>query len=297
MNANTRVLDPLVLGFWRLLDWQITPQENLRFLKQAIELGIRDTDHADIYGEYQCEAEFGKALALEPSIREHIRIITKCGIKPAFPSLGLAGKANHYDSSKVHIIAQAQQSLKHFGTDRLDVLLIHRPDYLMDADEVADAFNTLKQNGDVLHFGVSNFTPSQLGLLQSRLDFALVTNQIEFSPYEMKALDDGTLDQCQQLGINPMLWSPLAGGRIFSSEDEKAKRLRAVLQQVGEEIGCTEIDQVIYAWLAMHPSKPATVLGTGNITRVASAFASQSLSMGREQWYRIWTASTGHSVP
>lgn len=202
MNSNTRVLDPLVLGFWRLLDWQITPQENLRFLKQAIELGIRDTDHADIYGEYQCEAEFGKALALEPSIREHIRIITKCGIKPAFPSLGLAGKANHYDSSKAHIIAQAQQSLKHFGTDRLDVLLIHRPDYLMDADEVADAFNTLKQNGDVLHFGVSNFTPSQLALLQSRLDFALVTNQIEFSPYEMKALDDGTLDQCQQLGMN-----------------------------------------------------------------------------------------------
>ncbi|CAM3883877.1 aldo/keto reductase [Pseudoalteromonas maricaloris] len=297
MNANTRVLDPFVLGFWRLLDWQITPQENLRFLKQAIELGIRDTDHADIYGEYQCEAEFGKALALEPSIREHIRIITKCGIKPAFPSLGLAGKANYYDSSKTHIIAQAQQSLKHFGTDRLDVLLIHRPDYLMDADEVADAFNTLKQNGDVLHFGVSNFTPSQLALLQSRLDFALVTNQIEFSPYEMKALDDGTLDQCQQLGMNPMLWSPLAGGRIFSSEDEKAKRVRAVLQQVGEEIGCTEIDQVIYAWLAMHPSKPATVLGTGNITRVASAFASQSLSMSREQWYRIWTASTGHSVP
>ncbi|RXF00749.1 aldo/keto reductase [Pseudoalteromonas sp. PS5] len=297
MNSNTRVLDPLVLGFWRLLDWQITPQENLRFLKQAIELGIRDTDHADIYGEYQCETEFGKALALEPSIREHIRIITKCGIKPAFPSLGLAGKANHYDSSKAHIIAQAQQSLKHFGTDRLDVLLIHRPDYLMDADEVADAFNTLKQNGDVLHFGVSNFTPSQLALLQSRLDFALVTNQIEFSPFEMKALDDGTLDQCQQLGMNPMLWSPLAGGRIFSSKDEKAKRLRAVLQQVGEEIGSTEIDQVVYAWLAMHPSKPATVLGTGNITRVASAFTSQSLSMSREQWYRIWTASTGHSVP
>ena len=297
MKTSPRIIDPLVLGFWRLLDWQVTPQQNLSFLKQAIELGIRDTDHADIYGEYQCEAEFGKALAIEPSTREQIRIITKCGIKPGISSLGLAGKANHYDSSKAHIIAQAQQSLKHFGTDRLDVLLIHRPDYLMDADEVADAFNTLKQNGDVLHFGVSNFTPSQFDLLQSRLDFSLVTNQIEFSPYEMKALDDGTLDQCQQRGINPMLWSPLAGGRIFSSDDSKATRLRAVLQQVGEEIGSTAIDQVIYAWLAMHPSQPATVLGTGNITRVASAVASQSLSMSREQWYRIWTASAGHSVP
>ena len=297
MNSNTRVIEPLVLGFWRLLDWQITPQQNLSFLKQAIELGIRDTDHADIYGEYQCEAEFGKALTLEPSIREQIRIITKCGIKPAFPSLGLAGKANHYDSSKAHIIAQAQQSLNLFGTDRLDILLIHRPDYLMDADEVADAFNTLKQNGDVLHFGVSNFTPSQFDLLQSKLDFKLVTNQIEFSPYEMKALDDGTLDQCQLHGINPMLWSPLAGGRIFSSADAKAVRLREVLKQIGQEIGTTEIDQVIYAWLAMHPSQPATVLGTGNIARVASAFNAQTLTMNREQWYRIWSASTGHSVP
>ena len=150
MNNAERKIDELVLGFWRLLDWQITPQQCLAFLEQAIEAGVRHTDHADIYGGYGCEAEFGKTLALKPSIRDEIRIITKCGIKPAFASLGLAGQANHYDSSAAHIISSAQQSLKHFNTDRLDALLIHRPDYLMNADEVAEAFTTLKRNGDVL---------------------------------------------------------------------------------------------------------------------------------------------------
>jgi diketogulonate reductase-like aldo/keto reductase len=164
-------------------------------------------------------------------------------------------------------------------------------------DVQTQAFNTLKANGDVLDFGVSNFTPSQLSLLQSRLDFELVTNQIEFSPYEMKALDDGSLDQCQLLDIKPMLWSPLAGGRLFSSDDEKAVRLRAVLEQVGAEIGATAIDQVVYAWLLMHPSAPSVVLGTGNIERVKSAVEAKQLSMSREQWYRIWQGSTGHIVP
>lgn len=297
MNNSSRVIDELVLGFWRLLDWKVTPEQSLQFLEQAIAAGVTHTDHADIYGEYGCEREFGKVLALKPSIRDEIKIITKCGIKPAFPSLGLAGKANHYDSSAEHIIASAQQSLKHFNTDRLDVLLIHRPDYLMHADEVANAFNTLKQNGDVLDFGVSNFTPSQLSLLQSRLDFELITNQVEFSPYEMKALDDGTLDQCQLLDIKPMCWSPLAGGMLFDEKNEKAIRLRHVLEQVGREIGANSIDQVVYAWLLMHPSSPSVVLGTGNIERVKSAVAAKQLKLSREQWYRIWQGSTGHSVP
>ncbi|MCG7537590.1 aldo/keto reductase [Pseudoalteromonas sp. OOF1S-7] len=292
-----KVMGDLVAGFWRLLDWQHSPAQTLDFVKQLTELGIRDTDHADIYGQYECEAAFGRALALEPSVREQIRIITKCGIRPALASKGLGGKANHYDSSKAHIIASVQQSLKHFGTDRIDTLLIHRPDYLMDADEVAEAFNTLKQQGDVLHFGVSNFTPSQLSLLQSRLDFDLLTNQIEFSPYELKALNDGTLDQCQQLRIHPMLWSPLAGGRIFAAQDDKAVRLRTCLSEVAAEVGASGIDAVIYAWLLMHPSKPSVVLGTGNIERVRTAVAARTLTLSREQWYRIWQASTGHSVP
>lgn len=297
MSVSTRPIGELVLGFWRLLDWQMSPQACVKFVEQAIELGIVDTDHADIYGQYECEAKFGEALQVAPHLRDQIRIITKCGIRPALAKKGLAGKANHYDSSKAHIISSAQQSLRHFNTDRLDTLLIHRPDYLMNVDEMAEAFITLKQNGDVVNFGVSNFTPSQFALLQSRLDFSLVTNQIECSPYEMKALDDGTLDQCQQLRVHPMLWSPLAGGKLFNTADEKALRLQTTLQQVGEEIGAPSIDQVAYAWLATLPSKPSIVLGTGNIERVRSAVTAMQLALSKEQWYRIWQASTGHSVP
>ncbi|CAH9064394.1 Oxidoreductase YdhF [Pseudoalteromonas sp. CIP111854] len=297
MNSAKSIIAPFAVGFWRLLEWQLTDKQCLTYLQQCIELGITDTDHADIYGQYECEAAFGKALKLAPQVREQIKIITKCGIRPALEKKGLAGKANHYDSSKAHIIASAQQSLKNFNTDRLDALLIHRPDYLMEADEVAEAFYTLKRQGDVLDFGVSNFTPSQLELLQARLDFPLFTNQIECSVYQMKALDDGTLDQCQRLFIKPMLWSPLAGGLLFDTQDEKASRLVTVLEQVAQEIGASAIDQVAYTWLNKLPSKPSIVLGTSNINRVESAISALQLTLTREQWYRIWQASTGHSVP
>lgn len=292
-----RLIDPLVIGFWRLLEWRLSDQQCLSFLKSCIEQGITYTDHADIYGQYQCEAAFGRALSLEPSIREQITLITKCGIRPALRDQTLAGKVNYYDSSKSHIIASAHQSLRHFRTDRLDILLLHRPDYLMDADDVAEAFTALKQRGDVMNFGVSNFSPSQFSLLQSRCDFPLVTNQIECSPFELSALDDGTLSYCQEHRVTPMFWSPLAGGKLFNNDDEKGLRLRQVLQQVGHEIGANSIDQVVYCWLFKFPTLPSIILGTGNIERVKSAALSHSLKMEHEQWYRILQASTGHSVP
>ncbi|TMO84564.1 aldo/keto reductase [Pseudoalteromonas ruthenica] len=292
-----RTISPLVLGFWRMLDWQRSAQQNLAFVEQCIEQGIVDTDHADIYGQYRCEAAFGELLKLKPSVREQIRIITKCGIALQQGKRAVPGHVNHYNSSREHIIASAEKSLQHFHTDRLDCLLIHRPDYLMQADEVAEAFNTLRARGDVLHFGVSNFTTSQFELLQSRLDFPLQTNQIEFSPYQMNVLDDGTLDQCQRWRINPMCWSPLAGGEIFTSMTEKAQRLRQTLEQIAQEIGASGLDQVVYAWLLKHPSQPAVVLGTGNIDRIRSAIGAQLLELSHEQWYRIWQASKGHAVP
>lgn len=296
-TQGERHIQQMVLGFWRMLDWQRTKEENLRFLEQSIELGIVDTDHADIYGGYECEKAFGEVLALKPQLREKIRIITKCGIVLQQGERAIAGQVNHYNSSKQHIIDSAQQSLRNFGTDRLDTLLIHRPDYLMDADQVAEAFNELKAQGDVLQFGVSNFTTDQFELLQSRLDFKLVTNQIEFSPMNMHALDDGTLNQCQQHRVHPMYWSPLAGGQIFNASDKQAQRLHDTLNIIASEVGAQSIDQVIYAWLLSHPAKGSVVLGTGNIERVESALAAQSLQLTNEQWYRIWEASKGHPVP
>lgn len=290
------IFSELVQGYWRLADWQMTPQERLAFLKQHIELGITTVDHADIYGGYQCESLFGEALALEPSLRDSIEIVTKCDINlctPDFPNR----KINHYDTSKTHIINSVNNALTRLNITEIDVLLIHRLDVLMNADEVADTFNQLQKEGKVKHFGVSNFTPSHFELLQSRLDKPLVTNQVEINPLNFEVAHDGTLDQLQMNRIKPMAWSCLAGGEIFSGQSEQAVRVRNVLEELKEEVGAQSIDQVIYAWVRKLPSKPLPIIGSGKMERVQAAVDAMSIELTREQWYRVWVESKGHGVP
>ncbi|KAB2823553.1 MULTISPECIES: aldo/keto reductase [Aliivibrio] len=286
----------LVQGYWRLGDWGMTPQQRLTFLKQHIDLGITTVDHADIYGGYQCEHLFGEALSLEPSVRDQIEIITKCDINLCtsdFPNR----KINHYDTSKEHIVNSVNNSLSRLNISEIDVLLIHRLDVLMDADEVADTFNQLQKEGKVKHFGVSNFTPSHFDLLQSRLDKPLVTNQVEINPLNFEVAHDGTLDQLQMNRIKPMAWSCLAGGELFSGQSEQAIRVRNVLEELREEVGAKSIDQVIYAWVRKLPSKPLPIIGSGKIERVQAAVDAMDINLTREQWYRVWVESKGHGVP
>ncbi len=221
-----------------------------------------------------------------------MEIVTKCGIAlTAKPEHAL----NHYNTGKDHIIASAEASLRKLGTDHLDLLLIHRPDPLMNADEVADAFITLKQTGKIKHAGVSNFTARQFELLQSRLPFPLVTNQLEISPLHQEGTLDGTLDQCQQLGIKPMAWSCLGGGRLFS--DDAYGPLRAELEQIRQEVGAQTIEQVVYAWVMMLPSQPLPLIGSGKRERIAAAVAAESVELNRQQWFRIRKAALGYDVP
>ncbi|EPF2504515.1 aldo/keto reductase [Vibrio fluvialis] len=286
----------LVQGYWRLGEWGMTAQERLTFLKQHLELGITTVDHADIYGNYECEQLFGEALALEPSLREQLQIVTKCDIKlcsAKFPER----KINHYDSSAAHIYQSVNNSLERLRVNEIDVLLIHRPDVLMDADEVAEAFTELHKVGKVKHFGVSNFSPAQFELLQSRLGKPLVTNQVEINPLNFDVAHDGTLDQMQMLRTRPMAWSCLGGGAIFNGDSEQAQRVRAVLEELREELGAESIDQVIYAWVRALPSKPLPIIGSGKIERVQAAVDALDLTLSREQWYRVWVASKGHGVP
>ncbi|EKA6052942.1 aldo/keto reductase family oxidoreductase [Vibrio parahaemolyticus] len=286
----------LVQGYWRAADWGMTAQERLSFLKQHIELGITTVDHANIYGNYECEALFGEALALDKSVRDQIQIVTKCDIN-------LCGdktperKINHYDTSSAHIYQSVNNSLERLNVDEIDVLLIHRPDVLMDADEVAEAFTELHKVGKVKHFGVSNFTPRQFELLQSRLGKPLVTNQVEINPLNFEVAHDGTLDQMQMLRTRPMAWSCLGGGSIFSGESEQAILVRNELEAIREEVGATSIDQVIYAWVRRLPSKPIPIIGSGKIERVQTAVNALNIELTREQWYRVWVASKGHGVP
>ncbi|WP_394777434.1 aldo/keto reductase family oxidoreductase [Undibacterium sp.] len=282
----------IVLGLWRLGSWDMSPQQRLAFLQQSLELGITTTDHADIYGDYQAEALFGEALSLQPSIRDKIEIVSKCGIKLVSPGRP-AHTLQHYDTSRAHIIASAERSLLNLHTDHLDLLLIHRPDPLMDADEIAEAFTSLQQSGKVKYFGVSNFTPSQFELLASR--FPLVTNQLELSVLHMAPLDDGTLDQCQRLALSPMIWSALAGGRLFNEQTEQAIRVRKALEAIAAELNVS-VSTVAIAWILQHPSKPLALTGSGRIEAVRDAVAATAITLTREQWFSVWIASAGRNV-
>ncbi|SFT61835.1 Predicted oxidoreductase [Kosakonia arachidis] len=281
-----------VMGYWRLMEWNISPHQLVSFIEAHLDLGISTVDHADIYGGYQCEAAFGDALKLAPHLRERMEIVTKCGIATTAKAENLLG---HYITDRDHIIKSAEQSLSNLAIDYLDLLLIHRPDPLMDADEVAEAFLHLHQSGKVCNFGVSNFTPAQFSLLQSRLPFTLATNQVEISPVHQPLLLDGTLDQLQQLRIRPMAWSCLGGGRLFN--DPAFQPLRDELTNVARELNAETIEQVVYAWVMRLPSSPLPIIGSGKIERVKSALGALELQMTRQQWFRIRKAALGYDVP
>lgn len=292
LHAQGPTFSRLIMGYWRLMEWQLSPAALLDLMKYHLDLGVTTIDHADIYGGYQCEEAFGHALRLEPSLRDRMEIVSKCGIAlTAKPEHAL----NHYNTGKAHIIASAEDSLRKLATDHLDLLLIHRPDPLMDADEVAEAFISLKQAGKVKHLGVSNFSARQFELLQSRLPFPLVTNQLEISPLNQSTTLDGTLDLCQQLRIKPMAWSCLGGGRLF--EGQEYAPLRAELEQIRHEVGAQNIEQLVYAWVMMLPSQPLPLIGSGKRERIAAAVAAESIALTRQQWFRIRKAALGYDVP
>ncbi|MBG6078689.1 aldo/keto reductase [Rubrivivax gelatinosus] len=298
MDRNTShpphdgLLSPVVAGCWRLHEWGFDVAARVRWIEQALELGISTFDHADIYGGYRVEALFGEALAAAPGLRERLRLVSKCGIKLVCDARP-AHAIKSYDSSREHVVASVEVSLRALRTDRLDLLLLHRPDLLADPDEIAATFDDLRRAGKVLHFGVSNHTPSQFALLHRR--FPLVTNQFELSPLQMQALADGTLEQALDLGLPPMIWSPLAGGRLFRGDDEQARRVRAVLEALGAEHGVSAAT-VAYAWILRHPSRPVPITGSSRIEALAEATAALALGLPAEAWYRLWQASMGHEV-
>ena len=274
-------------------EWRLDVPARVRWIEQALDLGITSFDHADIYGGYAVEALFGEALAAAPGLRSRMQIVTKCGIKLVTPARP-AHAIKSYDTSRAHVLASVDASLQVLRTDHLDLLLIHRPDLLMDADELAATFNELRAAGKVLGFGVSNHNPQQLAMLHRR--HALLTNQIELSPLQLQALSDGTLDQCTDLGLRPMIWSPLGGGRLFTGNDAQAQRVRGVLDDLARGHGVSAAT-VAYAWIVRHPSRPRPITGSGRIEALREAVAALDVPLSAEDWYRVWQASTGHEVP
>ncbi|HSG26887.1 MAG TPA: aldo/keto reductase [Candidatus Krumholzibacterium sp.] len=277
----------IVSGMMRLREWDLDSRELSGFIGRCVGLGVTTFDHADIYGDYSCERIFGDALRETPSLRDSIEIVTKCGIMLVSEN-NPGCRVKHYDTSRGHIVSSVENSLRRLGTDRIDILLIHRPDPLMDIGEVASTFDSLHRSGKVLHFGVSNFTPVQYDLLASAMSRPLVTNQIQASVLHLDPLEDGTLDHCISRGIAPMAWSPLGGGGLFDGSDRAARLLKVL----GERP-----DMMALAWLLGHPSRIVPVLGTGRVERIERAVSALDIRLDREEWTGIWAASRGGPVP
>lgn len=292
MTSQPLALSPIVAGLWRITGWNLGVAERVRWIEQALELGITTFDLADIYGDYEAEGHVGDALKARPALRQRMQLVTKCGIR--LRSAQRPYRINYYDSSAAYVRAQVEQSLRNLHAEQLDLVLIHRPDYLMDAAALAETFRTLTREGKVAHWGVSNHTVSQFALLQQQ--HPLVTNQVELSPLQMAALDDGTLDQAQQLGCRPMIWSPLAGGRLFDGEDEQAVRTRAAMLDIAQRHGIS-LTTLAFAWILRHPSRPHPITGSGRMVNLRDAVKALDVTLDAQDWYAIWTASKGHSVP
>lgn len=285
-----------IIGAMRLGSWgaNMSTIKLESFVNDCIDLGFNAFDHADIYGDYTTENDFGKVLKSHSSLRSNIHLITKCGIRKVCaekPDYSI----NSYDSSYAHIIGSVDKSLINFNTDYIDTLLIHRPDYLMEIDEIAKAFEHLRKAGKVKWFGVSNFSTSQFCLLNDSID--LITNQIEVSLLNTEALENGTLDQSIKKGIRPMAWSPLAGGQLFNgSTEDSVKRILEVSSDLCEYYSC-ELDQLLYAWVLRHPANIIPVTGTSNIDRLKSAKKALTINLEKEHWYILLQAARGESVP
>lgn len=285
-------LSPIVAGLWRLTEWNLDVPARVRWIEQALELGITSFDHADIYGDYRAEALFGEAIKAAPSLRGHMQLVTKCGIR--LRSAQRPYWLNHYDTSATYVRAQVEQSLRNLHVEQLDQVLIHRPDYLMDAEALAQIFATLSREGKVAHWGASNHRPSQFALLHRH--HPLVTHQIELSVLTMGALDDGTLDQAQQLDLRPMIWSPLGGGRLFRDDDAQAIRVREAMEPIAARLEIS-LATLAYAWILRHPSRPHPITGSGRMDGLREAVAALDVRLDTEDWYAIWVASKGHGVP
>jgi predicted oxidoreductase len=287
----------LVYGVWRLFDdgAGAAPERVMAKIQACLDAGITTFDHADIYGGYACERAFGQVLEAHPGLRDRIEIITKCGIMLVHPARP-GTRIKHYDYSRRHVIESVERSLASLCTDRIDVLLLHRPSPLLHPHELAEALSRLRAEGKVLHAGVSNFTPAQLDMLQSHLDVPLVTNQIELHPLRLEPFVDGTLDQCVARRIAPMAWSPLSGGRLLHGHGEAEARVRQVLDGLCHRYQAG-MDQLLYAWLLAHPARIIPVLGTNRPERIQAAARALSIELDIQDWFAIWTAAAGREVP
>ena len=289
---------PIAYGCWRFAGPDVAAARAK--IDAALEIGVDLFDHADIYGFDgsggfgDAEALFGRVLAESPGLRDHMIIATKGGITPPVP----------YDSSPAWLRRACEDSLRRLRVDVIDLYQLHRPDFLGHPGRIAETLAALREEGKIRHVGVSNYTPSQLRALQAHLPFPIATRQPEFSPWRYQPLKDGTLDQCLELGITPLPWSPLAGGRLALPREEAARRpegprlvaLIDALDVVARAQGVSRT-AVILAWILAHPSGAVPIIGTQTLSRIRDSASALDVAMDRATWNAILVAAQGEALP
>lgn len=290
----------IVLGCMRMAD--LSNQEANRVIQNALDLGIDMFDHADIYGGGRSEEIFAEAIEMNPSVREKMIIQTKCGIREGF-----------FDFSKEHILASVERSLQRLKTDYIDILLLHRPDTLVEPEEVAEAFAELKQSGKVRHFGVSNHNPSQIELLKKYVEQDLIANQLQlslmFTPMIDAGLnvnmehapaivrDGGVLDYSRLHDMTIQPWSPFQYGHfegVFVDHD-KFPEVNQKLEEYADKYQVTK-SAIAIAWILRHPARMQPIVGTMNEGRLRNIVKASEITLSREEWYDLYRAA-GNQLP
>jgi len=291
LSANLQV-SPIAYGLWRSTD---DPDQSNKHLQQKIEAcleqGITTFDQADIYGGYSAETLLGNTFKKAPQLRDQMEIITKCNIV-APTGIHSDKRVKHYNSSPAYINAAVERSLREMAIDRIDLLLLHRPDPLMDAEQTGAALDTLVASGKVKTIGVSNFRPRDIELLQARTTNPLVTNQIEISLGHNCAFSNGDLAYMQQQRITPMAWSPLSGGQLLENPQSP---LTKKLQQIAD---CHNVSAsaIAIAWLLAHPTNIIPIMGSNNIQRIKQFAQALQVQLDRQTWFELLEAANGKAV-
>ena len=290
--TDTVSLSRLVYGLWRIGDDPDTSPAHIQAkLDACLEQGITSMDQADIYGAYGAEALLGAALSDRPSLRDQIEVVTKCGIVAPIGRYSDA-TVKHYDTSAAHIYSSVDASLKLMGIEQIDLLLIHRPDPLMDHVETGQALDHLVKSGKAKAVGVSNFKPYDWDLLQSAMTTRLATNQIELSLLAPEGFSNGDLAHLQRLAVPAMAWSPLGGGRLFHNPaSAQAQGFAAIAERLE-----TDLATLAYAWLLAHPAQILPVVGTNSLSRIKRLRDAFGLGIDRQTWFEIYTLACGHEV-
>lgn len=288
VNLNeTTTFSRIIQGFWRLTDWNFTTKDLITFMEGCLERGVTTFDTAEVYGDTECETQLGRVFKERPDLREKIQLVSKTGIYKTEINGEIFG---YYNTTYDRLMQSCKEALKRLNCEYLDLYLIHREDPCIDHYEAARALKDMKKQGLIKEAGVSNFDPYKFQALNEAMEGQLLTNQIEWNPVCFEHFDSGMMDMLVKERIHPMIWSPLAGGRLFTSNETIYKKALSKIQEIAERHG-VEADTIVYAWILYHPVGAMPLSGSNKLERLDHAIQALNVQLEHHEWYEIYVAS------